>query len=175
MTTFRLQHHLSCAVLIVLVMLLPALSHAADGVEDEWYGWQIMPVDAVSLGVMTYTIVWRHPSTRVNNSLGYASLAGYTFGAPIVHLAHGQWWRASGSLGLRLGLPMLGALTASAIIGDTGNAETGYFDLPWLVVGAGVGVLSAMALDAAFLAHKPTSPQKNTGSQTQLLQLQWQF
>lgn len=59
-------------------MLLPTLSYAADDGEDEWYGWQLMPGDAVALSAKTYSTVWGRQGTTLSNSLGYAGLGGYT-------------------------------------------------------------------------------------------------
>jgi hypothetical protein len=39
-------------------------------------------------------------------------LLGYVLGGPVVHVAHGNGWRALGSLGVRLAVPFLVGLAA---------------------------------------------------------------
>lgn len=153
---------------VAVVTVTAATAHADDSVEDEWYGWHIMPVDAASIGLIAYGVA-DGESTAV-----FSGFAGYALGGPIVHLAHERWWESAGSLGLRLGLPLTGVLIANLLDSSGGNTfSAGGFAnaMLWLTA----GTVSAMALDYIFLAQKPTSESGDSASEVQMLQLQWQF
>lgn len=107
----------------------------ADATRDRWYGWQVLVVDGVSLLVAT-------------PALPPLGVAGYVLGAPIVHAAHGSWGTAAGSVGLRVGLPLLGAFVGSEGL-DRGSCRELCVGG---VIGAGAGILTAIALDAAALS-----------------------
>jgi hypothetical protein len=86
-------------------------------------------------------------------TLSLLSAAVYLAGAPTVHLLHHRSLRALGSFGLRIALPVVGGMVGAATAtcppptGDYGNCGTGEF-----VLGAGVGLVLAIALDAGVLA-----------------------
>lgn len=105
-----------------------------------WYGWQTLITDGAA--VLT---------TPAVPLLG---VGAYVLGAPLVHALHGRGWTALGSLGLRVGAPVTGGFVAYAVQGKC----SGEFCAVWPLLGAGVGVVSAMALDAAVLARKPREP-----------------
>jgi hypothetical protein len=75
----------------------------------------------------------------------------YVFTPPVIHAAHGRVGTSFASAGLRVGLPIAGVMigTASA---DCGNDSGSLCGLDSAVIGFSVGVLSAIAIDAAFLA-----------------------
>jgi hypothetical protein len=91
----------------------------------------------------------------------------YAVGAPIVHLAEGEPWRAAGSLGLRLALPL--AIGGSALLisnhedcSQQRDESCGWGALRAAVAGGAVGMALAITLDAAVLAYRtaPTQPSK---------------
>ncbi|MEZ4371506.1 MAG: hypothetical protein R3B07_11805 [Polyangiaceae bacterium] len=101
--------------------------------ERVWYGWQTLTADGatVALGAAT----------------GGAGLVGYFFAVPAIHLAHGRGGAALASLGFRTVLPIAFAYGAVAIDdGDHGYAAP--------ILGAALGVGTAIALDAAWLARE---------------------
>jgi hypothetical protein len=123
----------------------------------EWYGWQTLLADGISLGTMPLELSSNNPSASY---LFYASLSGYTFGAPAVHAAHGRWRLAVADLGLRVGAVAVGSL-AGAAIGKPG-APSGCDariaacltdDSNGLFIGATIGAIAASLLDASLLAR----------------------
>ena len=112
--------------------------------ERHWYGWQILITDGASVVTMPILI----------------GFGGYALGGPIVHMAHGEYLRALGSLGIRLGAPFIGGFTALAFCtpkGDFGCLGEG-------LIGFAVGGLTAMAVDSAALAWETRPVQKETRS-----------
>lgn len=85
----------------------------------------------------------------------------YLLGAPIVHFANRQFMGGLKSLGVRVGLPMLGAVVGNlvgpkdAVACDVGGSCPDPEDSTiGLVVGAGFGALAAIAIDARYFARK---------------------
>ncbi|MGC4088148.1 MAG: hypothetical protein QM756_09655 [Polyangiaceae bacterium] len=123
-----------------------------ESVEHRWYGWQTLATDGAALGLFTLSIAateMRDSST--SEVLGVMGAAAYVAGGPTVHFAHGHVGKGFGSLGLRVGLPVAGALTATAIarpcggdFGCIGEAALGFL----------LGGVSAIAIDAAVLGHE---------------------
>ena len=123
----------------------------------EWYGYETLLVDGAGLGLGAGTVAGGIP-------LGIAGLATYVLGGPIVHAVHGQGGKVGIDLAVRLGAPAVGMATGAAIgcamfscsKGDF--AGFGAFILGG--VGAGVGALTAIVIDAAVLANEPAAPAK---------------
>ena len=85
----------------------------------------------------------------------------YALGAPIVHLANREVGNSLKSLGLRVGLPWLGAM-AGGMVGpkDTVKCD-GVSGCPGsqesamgVAIGAGLGALAAVVIDARYVARK---------------------
>lgn len=127
------------------------------------YRWQIVVVDMVGLSVTLGSI---------QNS-GGAKIGGltYLFAAPIVHAMHARGGRALGSLALRVAMPFIGALAGAALAGHRTCAQD-EFDCddegPFVgaLLGLGVGGISAMIVDAAFITQPV--PRSNPGWTPQL-------
>jgi hypothetical protein len=83
-------------------------------------------------------------TSREAELLATFSLVVYEFGGPIVHAVHGHWPRPLFSAIARAA-PVLGA----ALVSDRAAR-------PILIS----GVLGAMILDDAFLAHEPAPPSR---------------
>lgn len=93
-------------------------------------------------------------TTHEHLAIGW--VAGYVLGAPIVHLAHGNGGRAAASLGLRVGVPALGALIGFAIAESDSDSECGNLGcvLNGVAMGAGgavVGMAAAVLIDWVVL------------------------
>jgi hypothetical protein len=87
--------------------------------------------------------------------------ATYLLGGPIVHAARGNWGRSAGSLLLRAGTPLAGAvLGASFCVPDSGDCIEGVLAL------ATIGMLTAAALDLSLLHWEPLPAPKPTASGT---------
>lgn len=107
-----------------------------------WYGEQILYVDG---GLLLLAM----PTVGI-------SLAGYFVGGPIVHIVHENYGAAAGSLGLRVGLPLVGF--AGGVAAACAFEKGGYCALVGLVVGVPVGAIAATLIDAYVLAyHDPLS------------------
>lgn len=107
--------------------------------DREWYGWETLICDGASIVTSPLLI----------------GIGGYVLCAPIVHLGNGEPVKALASFGLRLGAPVgLGIGFAAIEIGThNGRCEFGC-GFTGLFVGAGIGIVSAIAIDAAALARK---------------------
>jgi hypothetical protein len=158
------------STLLVSAAVFTSVAARADDDEDQpepektWYGGQTLATDgaalalAIASGSTTQT-------PDVATALGTVSLATYGLGAPVVHIAHGHGDAAVGSLLLRLGLPLGGALLGYALgaatvgqssyCGDGGSC--GGFVMG--ILGLGAGALTASILDATVLAYEPPAPR----------------
>ena len=110
---------------------------------DTSYRLQIVAVDAgvvaaLALGSATHTT-------------GGLALLTYLAGAPIVHLIHDQPGSALASAGLRVGLPVIGAVLGSSI-GRASNHPDSDATIAGAALGAVIGVVAASALDIGVLA-----------------------
>ena len=113
-----------------------------------WYGWQTLIVDGLSLVVVPVV------AAKSESSAGAAlAVGGYVLGGPIVHWAHGEVARGFGSLGLRVGLPVVGALGGALAEGAGSNCRS-YCGLAGGLVGGAFGVLAALVIDPAVLAYE---------------------
>jgi len=132
--------------------MVPATpSGEADG---ESYRAEIVAVDAASL-VLALS----------GNPTGIKA-AGLTYllGGPTIHGLHGNGGRAGASLVMRAGMPLLGALAGAALTPDCSPDSECDDDFPaGPIFGFGLGILSAMILDAALLGGPKEAP-KNTGT-----------
>lgn len=127
-----------------------ASEHAKRPPEARWYGWQNLIADGAALVTAPF-----------------APLAGfglYVTGGPVVHLAHGEGVHAAGSLGLRLGAPVvLGA--GGYALGAASSREGKEQESAGLLALAGIvmGTVTAVIVDSAVLAYEPaTSPKESS-------------
>jgi hypothetical protein len=131
-----------------------------------WYGWQTLLVDAAGPAALLTARAAVGPSfpSTVGPAFWVAGASTYALGAPVVHAAHGQWGRAAGSLGLRLGLPLGAALVGYGIAqatfqgGDGGDDHGGARAtvLNLFTLGGGLaGAITASFVDAYALAYEP--------------------
>jgi hypothetical protein len=127
------------------------------------YRGQIITADVASIGL---AIVG--PSITHDETIMSYGFTGYLFAAPVVHLAHGRYRAAATSFLLRSSLPWLGGtvgyfagphdttcVTSQSVDGSPVESRGcgGMGSLIGLVVGAGVGGVAAMVLDAKYLPH----------------------
>ena len=126
-----------------------------------WYGYQTVISDVLSTsllfaGAASMDICispFGRPQGGCHNEvptlLILGGMAGYIFGGPVIHAAHGHWNRAAYSLGLRV-VPVAAAIGIGAAF-DAGEST------PWLVGGT---VLTAMVLDSALLGYETVALDK---------------
>jgi hypothetical protein len=148
----------------------------------EWYGWQTLTIDALSIGLMGTSLASH--LTPVQVPFGFVGLGGYTLGAPTVHAAHKRWVLAAVDLGVRaasllgggaIGLAIGAATEPSCVpakpggslgtdLGagiDCGTTQAGY-QVSAMLVGAGIGVVAAALLDGTVLARQTLKAHADT-------------
>lgn len=108
-----------------------------------WYGWQVLLCDLAAEGFGVAAVLSRSAILLVPSG------ALHALGGPIVHWSHGNAGRGFASLGLRLGLPLVGALIGAAA--NNGSSAPA-------IVGGAAGSVVSIALDIAWLAREPRSP-----------------
>jgi hypothetical protein len=133
------------------------LPEPAAALDD--YRWQVLAADAV---VGSAVLVAAHSES--GTGVVIAGVA-YVLTAPLIHIAHDRGGRAFGSLAMRVALPLFGALVGTALVdmGARKCAPPASEDLcdgdgddevaVGALLGFGVGALSAMIIDAAFVAR----------------------
>ena len=119
--------------------------------KSQWYGWQTLIVDGS-------WIVGGPLLASVSAESGAALiLGGYFLGPPIVHWAHGQVGRGFADLGIRVGAPVV--LGTVGYLVFTGGGSNGSYDAlagaVGILLGAGLGIVAAIVVDAAALAYEP--------------------
>jgi hypothetical protein len=138
-----------------------APQRAPDEEEDEppkpghWYGYQTLGVDLGALALLALSV------QSESGGLALASLGTYVVGPPIVHFAHGNIGKGFGDLGLRLGLPVGGALVGvgfACVLGGCGGHGdfAGYAAAFGGLVGGASGGVAAMIIDWALLSREPS-------------------
>jgi hypothetical protein len=120
------------------------------------YRWEILLADAASIG-----LVFSH--TKPGPTIGALV---YVLGGPVIHGSNDEGARTAISLGMRLGLPLIGAVGGAKLISARSSCARDDIDcddgsLAGAFLGFSLGVLSAMILDTALLArphvvHKET-------------------
>lgn len=148
---------LVCTLSSVLALSSPAASFADDGdAHERWYGWQTLVADGLALGVAGLGLGLDAGDT----STTVLSLAatGYVLGGPLVHLGHGDAMKGLGSLGLRVGAPLVSGVVFGALFAGTANHAMSGFQAGFYFIGVPVGVVTAIIVDAAVLAWEPATP-----------------
>jgi hypothetical protein len=160
-------------IVSVLTLALVLAAHAPAARADEvaaadvapattrvYYGWQNLGADAASVGLLVLAV---DSDRDARTGLAYASLGGYLVGSPLVHVFHGHYRRAAGSLALRAGLPLVFAGATAALVGGSGGggnvADGAGLGLGSLAMGA-VGMVVAVFIDDVGLSwdEKPAAP-----------------
>ncbi|HET7542311.1 MAG TPA: hypothetical protein VFK05_20725 [Polyangiaceae bacterium] len=122
-----------------------------------WYGWQTFTTDGVAGALFLGAI-----AADYNSTLFGLSGVSFGLGTPAVHLAHGHWGVAIGSLGMRILGPFVGAaIGASGDVRYQDYAGGGGGDTSgkWTAIGAGIGGLVVSTIDGALLAYDRESPR----------------
>lgn len=122
-----------------------------------WYGWQTLAADAATLStfVAVGVIGERGGSDEVAAPLSVIGVLGYEFAPGIVHFAHRHPGRGFASFGIRLGLPLAGALLGASV---TSGCNGFLCEAGGAAVGSLVGVGGAIAIDAAVFAYDDPLP-----------------
>ena len=131
-----------------------------------WYGWQTLLADGAVIGLAAGTRAW-------------PVLGGGLLSGPLVHLAHGNGEKAFLSLGLRVIVPFTLGLIGFGIVAATvppchedphewlNLCLRDLQELGGFAIGAGVGYLVAIGVDAAFIAREPDAKPRARESESQ--------
>jgi hypothetical protein len=132
--------------------LEPEPSLPIVSVHESWYGWQTLAVDGAAL-LMAVGGVSVSDGGQGNGGQAFAGLATatYALGGPIVHFAHAHVSSGFASLALRVFTPILFAFVGYGLQDCAGGQLCG---LGGLVIGGGLGILTAITVDAAVLARE---------------------
>jgi hypothetical protein len=128
--------------------------------ESRWYGWQTLAPDAVAVGLAALALHLDSNGANVSTVEGLLAVSGGIFllDGPIVHGLHGQPARAGWSIGLRVGLALLGwPVGFSTGEGACRKYAYDHEGCPYEYAAYGVifGAATAAFLDAVILGHQP--------------------
>jgi hypothetical protein len=141
------------AVLIVLVSTATAVADNRDEPKSDRYAEQIIATDVAAIGLAVGGHEAGQEALRdVGMGIGVA-------GAPLIHLANGNYRGAAGSLALRITLPLAAAVLGDELAPDdtaTGRIKTGH------VLGMAVGLMAVSVIDATTLAKKPAKTRERS-------------
>jgi hypothetical protein len=133
----------------------------APEVDTQWYGWQTLIADGVSLA----TLVGGAFSETLVVPSAFFALGGYALGGPAVHWSHGHVGRGFLSMGLRLGGMLGGAALGVAVAGTDRGGDFGGFAAVILgFTSAVLGMAGAITMDAAWLSWEEV-PRERSSSQ----------
>jgi hypothetical protein len=145
--------------------LPPAPPPQAPAPDRHWYGWETLAVDGATLVIGgSVSFAGLASSAYGGSSVGLVTGAsilagGYGLGGPLVHAAHGHWGKAAGSLGTRIGAPLVFALLGRATTPtDCQQGSCGVRTDRPMESGAILGIISAIVLDAAVFANEDVEP-----------------
>jgi hypothetical protein len=149
-------------------IVLPSAPIAADA-PQRWYGWQPLMVDLSSIATMVGGGFVRGAASAPIEIVGGA---GFVFGAPLIHLAHGHAEKAGTSLALRTVVPGVAALIGVLIgwaafpngthnqSGDTfSGVDKSVYQAEGGFIGFGAGAIAGMIIDDALVA-KENAPSR---------------
>jgi hypothetical protein len=128
----------------------PSVVHS-DEAPAQWYGGPAVVTDVFSFTMMGGGGAGNSPELLLLGA------AGFAFGGPINHLAHGYPGRAAGSFGLRV----LGGGAATGVflldvLSHPCDGEPSCHHYPGLgLAGAALVLIATMAIDDAVLARAP--------------------
>jgi hypothetical protein len=122
------------------------------------YARQTLISDGIAAVLVTGAFLQDDPYSAIALVVGGANV--YVFGAPIVHWANGQAANGFKSLGVRVGLPWLGAMAGNLlgpkdeVVCDGTSCSNSNESSIGALVGVGLGAIAAVAVDARYFARK---------------------
>lgn len=136
---------------------------ATSASRRDWYGWQTLLVDGAALSaVLVGTAVHRGPGRDHGrgDALAGVGLIAYGLGPGIVHFAHRNPGLGFASFGIRLGIPLAGAFLGASVVSSCDSYRC---EEDGAAVGALLGMLGAIAIDAATFAYDDRRPRADEG------------
>lgn len=153
--------------MLLALVLLAAASGAARAddpppptAREVSYAYQTLACDGVAAVLAAAGL--RQGDVYARGWLLAGGAALYVLGAPSVHDMNGHRVTGFKSFGMRIGLPVLGGMIGSKVgpkeitacdTGPGGSCHESTASTIGAVVGAGVGVLAAVIIDAKHFAH----------------------
>jgi hypothetical protein len=147
-------------------------SEPAERPTERWYGWQTLAADGVSNGLLLTGVI--------ANEQGFVTAWMITFplSGPTLHAFHRRPLATGVSLGLRVGLPVFGALVVGLgenplnrcfnpqadMPGGPAPSDDSLCPPPDILAGAAVGGILASGFDAGFLAFEEPEARPKLGS-----------
>src|SRR4051812_38017195 len=165
-----------CGVILAVLSVAPLPCHAQAAPSEasghpqarRWYGWQTFTTDGVAAGLFVGAA-----AADQNTSLYGSSALVFGLGAPMVHLAHGHWEYALCSLGLRVAMPLFGAIIGGASdVKSHDDGAAGGDSAKWATVGVAVGGVAASLIDGFALAYDQEPAPTAKPERNQLLKLE---
>src|SRR5688572_7414027 len=134
----------------------PAYDYSSEEEEkprkSRWYGWQTLATDGAALTA----ILLSASADQDGGALVGLGLAAYALGGPIVHMAHDRAGVGVGSLGMRIGAPLVGAAIGAEAANCPDRPDREMFcGMGEIALGVLIGAGTAIAIDAAVLAREP--------------------
>jgi hypothetical protein len=134
-------------MLVVGLLLVSTPAFADD------YGWKVASTDAAGLALTLGSL--HVGGGQAEDAMAFFGVTTMIVGGPVVHAVNGGGWKVAKSLGLRIGLTMVGAMLGPVMWGDNDCGLNLDACFEPIVLGAEIGGLTAMALDATLLANTP--------------------
>jgi hypothetical protein len=132
----------------------------------EWYVWQTMASDLTAISLLALSSGIENKHENASTLAAVVGVGFYALGAPLVHAANGQVGKGFGSLGLRLGAPLVGVLGglatgAASCPGEPrpdelpgGSGSSNLCPVAHAALGFLLGSVTAIVVDASVLAKK---------------------
>ncbi len=150
----------------------PGDGPAHDSGETRWYGWQVLVADASSVAVAALGSGTNTPA------LGWLGIGGMFLASPIVHGFHDRWGALGASLGMRLGLALVGGVIGVAVAPpcDSSGSFLGPLvcslnQAAYGIYGASAGLAVASAVDVIGLSWEHVHVRRTDTSGLQLTPL----
>jgi hypothetical protein len=127
---------------------MPPLAEPAPTVTT--YGFQIVAADVLALALgAAADSHWNSPNLL---------LGAWLLASPTVHVVHGDYGAAVASLGLHIGLPLLGFALGYETAGCGSNNDAFLCGAGQGLAGMGIGMVVATVIDATQLARHTEAP-----------------
>lgn len=116
-----------------------------------WYGWKTLLADGISAGTMLTGWLLEERDKTGGELILVGGALGYLFVPGAIHFSHRNAGRAFVSMGIRLGMPLAGAILGASL---TSGCDQVLCEEQGATIGVISGMGAALALDATFLAYE---------------------
>jgi len=157
----RMRIPLSTLLVPALLCTLAGQGFCQDGSkpagQSTWYGKQILLSDGLSYTALFVAI----PTGSV--ALGAIGGLSYLIAPPVIHGVHHHRGRAFLSVIMRIGFPLVGGIIGDSMANchapppGVYDEDNGFCGLGETLVGIGIGMAAATALDASLAWDSPTA------------------